>query len=69
MLDNTTESVYIMLEDRLEALFKKPEEYTIIERVTGRSLEGKKYKPLLPYYEHMKSTKPDEGAFRVLWYT
>lgn len=57
-----------MLEDRLEALFKKQEEYTIIERLTGRSLEGKKYKPLLPYFENMKSNNSNEGAFRVLWY-
>ena len=56
-----------MLEDRLDALFKKPEEYTIIERIVGRSLEGKKYKPLLPYFENMKLSEPDKGAFRVLW--
>ena len=66
-VDNTTEHVYIMLEDRLEALFKKPEEYTIIETMVGRSLEGKKYKPLFPYFESMKSTEPDKGAFRILW--
>ena len=30
--DNTTNRVYIMMEVRLEALFKKPEEYTILER-------------------------------------
>ena len=65
--DNTTDGVYIMLEDRLEALFKKPEEYTILERMMGRSLEGKKYKPLFPYFETMKSSEPNTGAFRVLW--
>lgn len=30
--DNTTNRVYIMMEARLEALFKKPEEYTVLER-------------------------------------
>lgn len=55
-----------MLEDRLDALFKKPEEYTVLGKMTGASLEGKKYKPLFPYFEHMKSTEPDQGAFRVL---
>ena len=57
-----------MLEDRLEALFKSPEEYTILEKMTGASLEGKKYKPLFPYFEYMKSTDSNKGAFRVLWY-
>lgn len=66
--DNTTDSVYIMLEDRLDALFKAPEEYTLIDKMRGVSLEGKKYKPLFPYFEHMKSTEPNKGAFRVLWY-
>ena len=55
-----------MLEDRLDALFKKPEEYTLLGKMTGASLEGKKYKPLFSYFEHMKSTEPDQGAFRVL---
>jgi len=30
--DNTSDKVYIMMEVRLEALFKKPEEYTILKR-------------------------------------
>ena len=37
-----TGNVYIMLEDRLEALFRKPEEYTILEggrfKGSGRSV-------------------------------
>ena len=32
LADNGTESTYIMMEARLDALFKKPEEYTVIER-------------------------------------
>ena len=57
-----------MLEDRLEALFKKPEEYTILEggRFKGSTLVGKKYEPLFPYYAHLKSTEPDSGAFRIV---
>jgi len=31
-LDQSNSSTYIMLEDRLEALFKEPEEYAILER-------------------------------------
>ena len=66
--DNSTGNVYIMLEDRLEALFKKPEEYTIMEggRFKGSTLVGKKYEPLFPYFAHLKSTEADSGAFRVV---
>ena len=66
--DNSTGNVYIMLEDRLEALFKTPEEYTILEggRFKGSTLVGKKYEPLFPYFAHLKSTEPDNGAFRVV---
>lgn len=37
--DNATNKVYIMMEVRLEALFKKPEEYTILERLVVFSVE------------------------------
>ncbi|CAH3114650.1 unnamed protein product [Pocillopora meandrina] len=60
--DNTTNRVYIMMEARLEALFKKPEEYTVLERFKGSSLEGKTYKPLFTYFQDLKAS----GAFRVL---
>ena len=65
-LDNTTEKVYIMLEDRLAALFKQPEEYTILERMVGASLVGKKYKPLFNYFAHLKTAEPNKGAFRIV---
>ena len=55
-----------MLEDRLEALFKKEEEYTILEKMKGSTLVGRKYRPLFPYFEHLKSDQPDQGAFRVV---
>eukprot|EP00731_Ephydatia_muelleri_P007312 Em0003g1560a len=64
--DNTTEKVYIMLEDRLAALFKQPEEYTILERMVGASLVGKKYKPLFNYFAHLKTAEPNKGAFRIV---
>eukprot|EP00058_Branchiostoma_floridae_P006024 XP_002591512.1 hypothetical protein BRAFLDRAFT_287206 [Branchiostoma floridae] len=59
--DNTTDKVYIMMEARLEALFKKPEEYTILDRLKGSSLFGKGYKPLFPYFSERKKS----GAFRI----
>ncbi|XP_031549058.1 isoleucine--tRNA ligase, cytoplasmic-like [Actinia tenebrosa] len=60
--DNTTERLYIMMAARLEALFKTPEEYTVLERFKGETLKGKTYQPLFPYFKEMKET----GAFRIL---
>ncbi|XP_003385671.1 PREDICTED: isoleucine--tRNA ligase, cytoplasmic [Amphimedon queenslandica] len=64
--DKSTDSVYIMMEDRLEALFKTQDEYIVLEKMTGESLEGKKYKPLFPYFESMKTNTDNTGAFRIL---
>ena len=64
--DVTTEKVYIMLEDRLEALFKTTEEYVVMEQMKGETLVGRKYQPLFPYFAHLKSSEPDKGAFRVV---
>ena len=55
-----------MLEDRLDSLFKKPEEFTVLEKMLGSTLVGKKYKPLFEYFAHMKSTEVDKGAFRIV---
>ena len=62
--------MYIMLEDRLEALFKKPEDYTLVEggQLLGSALVGKKYQPLFLYFAHLKSAEPDAGAFRIVRY-
>ena len=56
-----------MLEDRLDALFKDSNEYTLLDKMKGSSLEGIKYKPLFDYFIHMKSGEKDRGAFRVVW--
>ncbi|GFQ95770.1 isoleucine--tRNA ligase, cytoplasmic [Trichonephila clavata] len=60
--DNSTEKIYIMMEARLEALFQKEAEYTVLEKLKGKTLEGSGYEPLFPYFKHLKSS----GAFRVL---
>ncbi|GBN87884.1 Isoleucine--tRNA ligase, cytoplasmic, partial [Araneus ventricosus] len=60
--DNSTEKVYIMMEARLEALFKNESEYTVLEKFKGKTLEGCGYEPLFPYFKQYKS----RGAFRVL---
>ena len=59
-------SVYIMLEDRLDALFKTKEEYSILEQMKGSSLVGRKYRPLFTYFQHLKSDQPRQGAFRIV---
>lgn len=58
--DTATNKDYIMMEARLEALFKKADEYTVLEKFEGAKLAGQKYKPLFPYFAHL------EKAFIVL---
>ena len=58
--------MYIMLVARLEALFKKDEEYTIIEKMKGSTLVRRKYRPLFPYFQHLKSDHPGQGAFCIV---
>lgn len=38
------------MEARLEALFKKKEDYTILDKFPGEKLKGLKYKPLFSYF-------------------
>ena len=64
--DNTYNNVYIILKDRLGALFKMEEEYTIIEEMRGAALVGKKYRPLFKYFIHLKSEEEGRGAFRIV---
>uniref|UniRef100_UPI00358F330E isoleucine--tRNA ligase, cytoplasmic isoform X1 n=2 Tax=Myxine glutinosa TaxID=7769 RepID=UPI00358F330E len=60
--DNATSKTYIMMEARLQALFKTPEEYTITDRFKGADLKGKTYIPLFEYFIQLQQN----GAFRVL---
>uniref|UniRef100_A0A1B0D7A9 Isoleucine--tRNA ligase, cytoplasmic n=1 Tax=Phlebotomus papatasi TaxID=29031 RepID=A0A1B0D7A9_PHLPP len=53
--------VIILMEARLEAVFKTPKSYEILERFPGKKLEGLKYQPLFDYFLKYK-----EVAFRVL---
>jgi len=39
--DNSTGKIYIMMEARLETLFKKPEDFTVLEKFKGSTLEHK----------------------------
>ena len=50
------------MEARIDALFKKPKEYTIIENFSGSKLKGEEYVPIFNYFESQK----EKGAFHVL---
>ncbi|XP_070558772.1 isoleucine--tRNA ligase, cytoplasmic-like [Ptychodera flava] len=54
--------VYILLEARLPALFKKEDEYAVLEKFKGETLRGKGYKPLFEYFGKYKG----QGAFQVV---
>eukprot|EP01100_Stratorugosa_tubuloviscum_P007126 TRINITY_DN2995_c0_g1_i1.p1 TRINITY_DN2995_c0_g1~~TRINITY_DN2995_c0_g1_i1.p1 ORF type:complete len:1143 (+),score=551.91 TRINITY_DN2995_c0_g1_i1:135-3563(+) len=64
--DNQKNKIFILLEDRLIALYKKSkdnksEEYEILEKFKGSTLEGKKYIPLFNYF-----VEKNKSAFRVV---
>uniref|UniRef100_G3NVR3 Isoleucine--tRNA ligase, cytoplasmic n=1 Tax=Gasterosteus aculeatus aculeatus TaxID=481459 RepID=G3NVR3_GASAC len=48
--DNATEKTYILMEARLGVLFKTESEYTLLDKFPGKTLKGKKYKPLFEYF-------------------
>ena len=60
--DNNSDKVYIMMEARLSELFRTEKEYTVLDKMKGAALKGRSYKPLFPYFEHMRKT----GAFKIL---
>ncbi|XP_067109037.1 isoleucine--tRNA ligase, cytoplasmic [Osmerus mordax] len=61
--DNATGKVYIMMEARLGGLFKSEGEYTILDKFPGKTLKGKKYKPL---FEYFYTKCQDKGAYIVV---
>lgn len=65
-VENVSGRVYILLEARLSALFKTEDEYSVLEKMSGASLVGKKYLPLFNYFIGLKSTEPKQGAFRIV---
>ncbi len=52
---------YILALDRIPHYYKNPDEYEVIEELLGKELEGRKYKPLMPYYKD----KTEPRAFTV----
>ncbi|OWA55321.1 Isoleucine--tRNA ligase, cytoplasmic [Hypsibius exemplaris] len=59
--DMVTKKVYIMMEARTEALFKKTADFEIISTFLGAELKNKQYTPLFEYFTKRADLKP----FRV----
>ncbi|XP_017264217.1 isoleucine--tRNA ligase, cytoplasmic [Kryptolebias marmoratus] len=60
--ENSSDKTYIMMEARLGAYFKSESEYTVLDKFPGKTLKGKKYKPLFQYFAKCG----EKGAFQVL---
>jgi len=60
--DKSTDEIYILAACRLKQLYKKEEDYEIIEKYLGKDLEGIEYVPLFDYYEDQRAN----GCFKVL---
>ncbi|XP_018323975.1 isoleucine--tRNA ligase, cytoplasmic [Agrilus planipennis] len=58
--DLTSGNIYIMLESRIETIFK-PETYQILQKFNGITLKGLRYEPPFPYFKFMQ----EKGAFQV----
>ncbi|XP_014208707.1 isoleucine--tRNA ligase, cytoplasmic [Copidosoma floridanum] len=62
VLDHETGKIFVLLESRLEEVYKSNDLYTIKRKRKGSDLLGKSYEPLFPYFSHLR----EKGAFRVL---
>ena len=56
------DDVYILAKERLSSYYKDPEDYEIIEELTGKELEGISYIPLFPYFKDLDK----QNAFKTL---
>lgn len=60
--DVKTSDFYILAECRITSLYKKKEDYKIVEKIKGSELLGLEYEPLFPYF----SERRVDGCFRIL---
>jgi isoleucyl-tRNA synthetase len=58
--DVASGDTYLLAKDRIAAVYKKPEQYRVVEELAGSALLGLTYEPLFPYF----ADQPN--AFRVL---
>lgn len=47
---DSNDKIYILMEARLDILFKKKEDYIILDQFPGEKLKGLKYIPLFSYF-------------------
>lgn len=50
ILDLSKNQTYIICTDRLKALYKDESEYKVLSKFAGKTLVGRKYKPLFDYF-------------------
>ncbi len=62
IIDKKTNDTYIIAQCRLNELYKKKEEYTLLETFKGKTLEGIEYEPLYKYFYDRKK----DGCFKVV---
>ncbi len=58
--DKSDGTIYILAKDLVGKYFKEKSEYTLVKEVSGKDLVGKKYEPLFPYFEDIKT------AFKIV---
>jgi isoleucyl-tRNA synthetase len=70
--DGTTGSIWIILEKRLECIYKDPKKakFEILERIDGSKLKGLEYVPIFPYFEAAVSVRVYivEGLFKLMFW-
>ena len=59
--DKANGEIYILAIERLSNFYKDPEDYEVLEQFLGKTLEGKKYTPPLPYF----ANKKEKNVFTV----
>lgn len=47
------DKIFILMEARLDIMFKKKEDYIVLESFLGEKLKGLKYKPIFSYFEQV----------------
>lgn len=61
VLDNDSKEKYILAKSRLQAYYRKEDEYSILKEFKGKELEGQRYEPLFSYFKNIS-----ENAFKVV---
>ena len=58
--DKSDKTVYVLAKDLVGKYFKDKRDYSVVKEVSGKGLVGKKYEPLFPYFEDVKT------AFKIV---